>query len=807
VKAEEYQLTLDVDFQQLTFRGTVRLTGDWDGPAVRLNAVGLEIRGARSGIVPLTVSSLEESQEIQLDGLPVGAREIELDFAGKALDQTLLGLYRSYQPPDYILATQFESTGARRVFPCLDRPDQKATFDVEVTLDAGLTVIFNTPAAESSLADGRQRIHFEKTPRMSTYLVFLAIGKFDALRGHGPGTPVAVWTPPGVAEQGRFALSVAQRVLAEFERYYDVPYPLAKLDLVSVRDFGAGAMENWGAIASRERLLLVDDRTSAGQRRAIATVTAHEIAHQWFGDLVTMQWWDEVWLNESFAALMAYKVLDRLGDTPGIWSDFLLVEMGGALLGDSLTSTHPIRQAVDSPEEIDQIFDEISYGKGASVLRMLEGFVGAEAFRRGVHEYLVTHQYQNARGEDLWAALGAAARQPVSDLMRRWVERPGHPVLIVHRGPDGIHLEQRRFSLSGEHQRQYWPVPLVARTNGTAVRMLMAGPDVTLQVPSDSDVLLNEGALGFYRVLYDDPTYEQLLGRFERLDAPERWLILEDLFAFMLSGDVAFDRWKGFAEKTVHEIDPLVVHGAMNQLQQLTLCLHDDPAFVDLYRRFHAAQTDRLGLTPRPADTDMDRRLRDFALRSRILLDPDFAAELASKFSEFDQLHPDLRQAVLMSYAQVRGSAAVEDLWKRVREGNDAAQQQVARAFGALEEPKVLTETLDREGRGEMPFSQMFYTLLEAGWHARSRPAIWEWFVRNRDGFVGGLAGTSTLSLIMEELTLYEGVDHPREAREYFAQHPVAGAERGVRKGLEYGDLYARLRARHRAEASPRRPT
>ena len=802
MKAEHYSLSLDVDFEHLTFRGTVRLTGEFDTPALRLNAVGLEVNRAVAGGKPLSVKVIGPSQEVEFRDVPAGTRELELDYSGKVLAKSLLGFYRSEQPPGYVLATQFESTGARRVFPCLDRPDQKATFDVDITVDPGLEVIFNTPASDTTTVGGRKRVRFATTPRMATYLIFLAVGKFDALRAAGPGARVNVWTPPGEAAKGQFALELSQRVLKQFEQYYGVPYPLPKLDLISIREFGAGAMENWGAIASRERLLLADERTTAGLRRAIASVAAHEIAHQWFGDLVTMAWWDDIWLNESFASFMSYKVLDLLGDTPDIWSDFLLGDMQGALVGDSLTSTHPIRQPVNSPEEIDQIFDEISYGKGASVLRMLERFVGPEAFRQGVHDYLVRFQYGNAHSEDLWASLEAAAHQPISDLMRRWVERPGHPVLIVHRGTDGIHLEQRRFSMSGDHPRQYWPLPLVGRADGKAVRVLMSGPDITVNVPSGTDLILNEGASGFYRVLYDSATYDRLLSTFQSLSPPERWLLTEDLLAFVASGDVPFARYRSFVEKTVSESDPLVAHGVLIQFSYLEIPLCTDPEFLEIHRRFHAAQTQRLGFSARPGESDMDRRLRESVLRSRLLFDPEFAKELAPRYAEFDRLEPDLRPAVAMAYAQVRGLAAAEDLWNRLRTGDDAEQQHIARALGSFEEPAAVEATLERAGRGEMPFHQIPWMMFEALRHPSSRPVVWKWFRDSGAQLIQNLSGTSFFHYIYEELIACVGSERLEELRTYFAQHPVPGAERGIEKGLEYAGISTRLRARRNAELS-----
>ncbi len=798
LKTETYQIWLDVNFARCTFRGRVRITGELDSPTVRLNAVGLEIGRAVSGSHPLSIRLLEASQELELTGVPAGAREIEVSFSGKAPDDSLLGFYRSRQPPDYVLATQFESTGARRAFPCVDRPDQKATFDVEVTTDPGVSVLFNTPSNEVATVEGRQRVRFVRTPRMSTYLVFLAVGKFDVLRGTGPGSRVAVWTPPGDAAKGQFALGVAQKVLKEFENYYGVPYPLPKLDLVSLRDFAAGAMENWGIIASKERLLLADEATTAGLRRSISTVTAHEIAHQWFGDLVTMHWWDEIWLNESFAALMAFKVLDRLGD-PSIWDDFFLSEMLTAFTGDSLSSTHPIRQAVASAEEIDEIFDEISYGKGASVLRMLEGFVGPESFRQGVHDYLSKFQYGNARSEDLWEALEAAARQPISDLMRRWVERPGHPVLIVHRSADGLHLEQRRFSITGDHPRQYWPIPLVARTDGTALRVLMSSPEITLNVGASTEVFLNEQALGFYRVLYDDATYDRLVARFERLASAERWLLTEDVFAFLFSGDVTFARWKSLIERAGTDKDPLVGQGVLHQLGFAALALYDDPEFVELYRRIHQAQTERLGLTAKAGEGDMERRLRDSALRGRILLDPAFARELAPMYAHYDEIDPDLRQAVALSYAQVTGPPAVEDFWRRLKDANDAGQVQMARALAGFTDASLTAASLDRASAGELPLSQFPWMLFEALDHPQARPAVWRWYQAQGAKVLGAFAGTSTLHLVYELLLSSLGGTNYSEMKAYFAEHPVPGAERGIQKGLEYASAIDRLRASRRA--------
>ncbi len=805
MKAEAYHLSLDIDFERLAFSGRLRLEGQLDAPRMRLDAVDLELLSARAGAAPLTITPIPSEQAVELDGVPAGATALEIEYRGKVSERGLVGPYRSVQPPDFMIATQFESVGARRMFPGLDRPDQKATFDVEVTIPADREAIFNTPVAESRVEGGRKHLRFQPTPRMATYLLFLGVGTFDVLRGEGDRARLAVWTPPGTSAQGAYVLDVASRVLAAFEEYYGVPYPLPKLDLVSVRDFAAGAMENWGAIASREQLLLADERTSSGLRRSIAMVTAHEIAHMWFGDLVTMRWWDDIWLNESFAAFMAHKILDRTGLVPDIWNDFLLSETAGALQGDSLSLTHPIRVAVERPEEIDQVFDEISYGKGASVLRMLEAFLGEEKFRRGVHDYLAQYQFSNARSEDLWSAFEAAAEQPVSDIMHRWVDRPGHPVVIVHRAAGGVHLEQRRFSLDGRHARQYWPVPLVGRADGRAVRLLLAGPDATLTVPEGADLFLNEGALGFYRVRYDPGTYDRLLARWDALSPPERWAVLEDLFAFLLSGDVDFALYRRFVDRAARDPDPLVARGVSGQLGRLLIALRDDPEFAEMYRTFFRLHADRLGLARRPGESELERSSREGILRGRLALDPEFAERLAARYPDLDRIDPDVRLPVAMAFARARGAAAVEPLWERLRRGNDAEATLMVRALGSLPDGALVAELFARAGRGEMPFQLVPFAAFEAARLPGNQETVWRWLVENEQRLGELLGGTSFLPIVYEFLIPCLGLDRPAAVRERFDQHLPAGAERAAKKGLEYLELYLRLRARRASATAPAR--
>ncbi|HLY76623.1 MAG TPA: M1 family metallopeptidase, partial [Thermoplasmata archaeon] len=405
MNVQAYHLDLTVDYEALTFRGHLRIEVIPEGGDLYLNSVGLRISSARAGSTELPFRLDETHQQLVLSGVPPATSSVELEYDGTVLTDKLVGLYRSQFGEGYLLTTQFAASEARRMLPCVDRPDRKAVFHVSVTAPKDLQVIFNTPARSSTETEDTRTTHFDPTPRMATYLLYLGIGRFDVVRSHAGTVRLATYTPPGRGSSGTYALGIAEKLLPAYERYYGIPYPLPKLDLVAVPEFWAGAMENWGAIAFSEMALLADSGTSTLRRRSIAETTAHEMAHMWFGNLVTMKWWSDIWLNESFATFMSYRILDTTFPEFDSWSDFLPRWSAGAFRADSLPSTHPIFQEVDNPDQIAQIFDEITYGKGASVLRMIERYLGEEAFRKGVNTYLERFQYSNASHDDLWTAL------------------------------------------------------------------------------------------------------------------------------------------------------------------------------------------------------------------------------------------------------------------------------------------------------------------------------------------------------------------------------------------------------------------
>ncbi len=529
----EYLLDLDVNHRTLWFTGSVVIALASPTPTLRLNAVGIEITGTEP---EARVTPRPESEEIDFEAREPLARWT-IRFRGRASEKGLLGLYRSRYGESYILTTQCAATATRNIFPCIDRPDRRAVVHLRLTIDAALEAIFNTPPAQSSESDGRRTIEFQPTPPMATYLFYLGVGQFEWLEGP-PGRPsIRGAAPPGRAPSARYAVERGVEILPALEAYFQIPFPLPKLDLIAVPEFAYGAMENWGAITFRDMRLLVDDTTSISQRRATLTTIAHEIAHQWFGNLVTMEWWTDIWLNESFATFTEEKVLEQLYPEGRHLAELLLDWTGPAKTGDSLATTHPVSVPVERPEEIGQIFDEISYGKGSAVLRMIESYIGPDAFRNGVTDYLRKHAYGNATSADLWSALEGRAGRSLRPVLEAWVLRPGLPMITARAEGGTLALTQKRFLLDGQHRRERWPIPLALPSGSGGAGILWDEDGTYILTDPGGPPRLNVRAAGFYRVRYEDALFDRLLAGWSQLPGEERWAVVDDAAAFLVSGD------------------------------------------------------------------------------------------------------------------------------------------------------------------------------------------------------------------------------------------------------------------------------
>src|SRR3989344_4623814 len=440
----EYKIELKPDLENFTFEGieTISLSLLKSSSYLTLHSKELEIETASILIAKEKVFakiSYNEKKETATflfpKLIPKGKLELTLVFKG-ILNDKMRGFYKSQykigETVHHIATTQFEATDARRAFPCFDEPAQKAVFHVSLIVPHGKTAISNTlPASVAEHESGFQIIKFHPTPKMSTYLLAFIVGDFEYIeRKSNRGVIVRVYTIPGKVHQAKFALGVTVRTLEFYEKYFDIPYPLDTLDMIAIPDFQSLAMENWGAITFREVGLLVDEQnTSTGSKELIAEVIAHELAHQWFGNLVTMEWWTHLWLNEGFASYIPYLVIEKLFPKWNIWERFTNDTQGIALRLDALKTTHPIEVEVHHPDEIGEIFDAVSYSKGASIIRMLANYIGAENFRNGLRYYLKKHSYKNTETIHLWQAFEKVSKKPVARMMHNWTSKPGYPVV------------------------------------------------------------------------------------------------------------------------------------------------------------------------------------------------------------------------------------------------------------------------------------------------------------------------------------------------------------------------------------------
>ncbi|KAM3257109.1 hypothetical protein ACQJBY_049440 [Aegilops geniculata] len=560
-----YELFLRPDLVACTFSGSVAISVAVSAPTrfLVLNALDLSVNRTSirfQALAPTEVVFFKDDGVLVLGfakQLPLGEGLLKMDFTGILNDQ-MRGFYRSkyqYKGKERNMAvTQFESVYARRCFPCWDEPAFKAKFKLTLEVPSELVALSNMPVANATFAGPTKTVRYQESPPMSTYLVAIVVGLFEYVEGMTTkGTRVRVYTQIGKSNQGKFALDVGVKSLNLYKDYFDTPYPLPKLDMVAIPDFAAGAMENYGLITYREVALLFDDKSSsASSKQNVAVTVAHELAHQWFGNLVTMEWWTHLWLNEGFATGMSHLAVDSFFPEWKIWTQFL-DRTTTALRLDSLEASHPIEVEIHHASEVDQIFDAISYDKGTSVIRMLQSYLGAERFQKAMASYMKKYAYSNAKTEDLWAVLEKETGEPVKDLMTTWMKQKGYPVINAKIKGNDIEIEQAQFLLDGSSGSGMWIVPITSGCGAydTQKKLLLKLKRDKLVIGSQCGdrkkggnffTKLNVNGTGFYRVKYDDELAAALQNALEtkKLSLMDKIGIVEDLYALSIARQQTF---------------------------------------------------------------------------------------------------------------------------------------------------------------------------------------------------------------------------------------------------------------------------
>ncbi|XP_076169420.1 puromycin-sensitive aminopeptidase [Ptiloglossa arizonensis] len=823
-----YDIVLSPNLKDFSFDGKLKVHVDVKKPTntIVLNSIDLILMKITFNVNDGNVIQLEDfktsvaaetAKLVFNEDLPLGkSGYVSLEFMGPLNDQ-MKGFYKSkYIGPDgsveYAAVTQFEPTDARRCFPCWDEPAHKATFDITLNVPSGLVALSNMPVKSKTTNESIDTVIFETTPIMSTYLVAVVIGEFDYIEDvSSDGVLVRVYTPKSKKEQGQFALETAVKVLPYYKTYFKIAYPLPKIDLIAIADFSSGAMENWGLVTYRETCLLVDPQnTSALRKQWIALVVAHELAHQWFGNLVTMEWWTHLWLNEGYASFVEFLCVAHLFPEYDIWTQFVTDTYIGALELDALKSSHPIEVPVGHPSEIDEIFDEISYNKGGCVIRMLHAYIGNDDFRKGMNLYLKRHSYGNAETGDLWDALEEASSKNVRRVMSTWTEQQGFPVVKVRYRQEGndrvLTLSQERFLADGSTDtgNSSWMIPISVSTSKNPEECVLTDlldektKDFRIKdVPGDSWVKINPGTIGFYRTYYSLDALSLLLPAVKDRALPplDRLGLLDDLFAMVQAGHSSTVELLQFMQAFQKEDNFTVWSSIDNAIRKIGFLLsHLDfqDSFKEFGRNLMRDITKKLGWEPRSDESHCDTLLRSLVLgRMAALNDTDTIEEAKKRFelhvSGESLLAADLRSPVYRAVLSRGISDTYKTMLKLYREADlHEEKDRILRAFGAITDETLLVEVLEFAMSDEVRAQDAVYAIMSVSMTYKGRVMAWNFFKRNwrklRYRYGGGFLMSRLVKTITENFVTEEEAE---DVEKFFEENPTPGTERTVQQSIE----------------------
>lgn len=713
---DHYDIYLDISREKKSFHGKTIVVGDAQEELVKLNQKYLKITSVRVDQKKADFDYNDKEEVVNIKAGKVGKMKIEVDFEGKLTD-SMMGIYPSYYEVDgekkQLVGTQFETTFARQAFPCVDEPEAKATFALAIKFDEkpGETIISNQP--EEKFKDGVH--YFKPTVRMSSYLVAFVFGDMQKkLTKTKSGVEIGVFaTKAHKAKELDFALDIAKRSIEFYEDFYETPYPLEHSYQVALPDFSAGAMENWGCVTYREAYLLLDpDNTSLDMKQLVATVIAHELAHQWFGDLVTMKWWDNLWLNESFANMMEYVAIDALEPNWKIWEMFQTSEVPAALQRDATDGVQSVHVMVNDPAEIDALFDSaIVYAKGSRMLVMVRALLGDKALREGLKNYFAAHKYSNATGDDLWNALGKASGLDIGAIMHSWLEQPGYPVVNAKVEDGKLVLTQKQFFIGkGKEVGRKWQIPLNA--NYAAVPKIMK--DEELVVGDYKDLLanngtpfrLNVGNNSDFIVKYDQTLLDDILSHVDELDAVDKLQLLQDFRLLAEGGQMSYADIVPLLPKFADSTSPIVnnaLYRIMTTLRNfVTPGSDEEKQLKKLYDLLSEKQVKRLGLLPKVGESNDDNLTRPYVVSDSLYADNDDTINgLHAIYSEnsdnLEGISADIRSAVLVNEVKNFGNMTLFDkLLKKYQETSDASlKQDLCAGITSTKMPEIIDAIVD----------------------------------------------------------------------------------------------------------------
>ncbi|MBI5139735.1 M1 family metallopeptidase [Candidatus Nomurabacteria bacterium] len=788
-----YDIKLHPDLENFTFSGmeTISLSILKETNFITLHSKEIEITTAEILIKKEKVFakiSYDEKRETASFLFPQkiqkGECKITIVFKG-ILNDKMRGFYRSRYAIKgkvyHMATTQFEATDARRAFPCFDEPAKKAIFHVSLVIPKGKTAISNTlPVSVEEHEVGYEVVKFSPTPEMSTYLLAFIIGDFEYLESKTKrGVKVRVYTTPGKKHQANFALLCAVKSLDFYEKYFDIKYPLPVLDMIAIPDFSSGAMENWGAITYRESALLVDENNSSlNNKQWVALVIAHELAHQWFGNLVTMEWWTHLWLNEGFASYIEYLAVDKLFPEWDIWTQFSTADLGVALRLDALLNTHPIEIPVHHPSEIGEIFDEVSYSKGASIIRMLASYLGEKDFRDGLRYYLKKHSYKNTETIHLWQAFSKISKKPVARMMHNWTSKPGYPVVKAEIKNNKLFWSQERFFSSpiSKHKakdKTKWEIPITFKNKK-----------------------VNFGETGFFRTAYSKDMLEKLKIGVEKklLSARDRLGIVRDLFALSEAGIVpttdALEFLSNFKNEDNYTVWVEIASG-LARIEQILAKTSMKTSFDTFAIKLFSPLVHKLGWEKRKDEAHADALLRPLAIAragragdKKIIIK---ARNLFKAMQNGAQVNPDIRGAVYSIVATVGGMKEFKTLIEMYkRETLHEEKNRIGSALGDFQNLKLLKLACIFAMSKNVRIQDTVSVLSSVATNPLGRDIWWSFVSKNWKTFVSRYGeGGLTLARAIKAISSSAEEKHFKSFRKFFKTNDAPGAKRAVEQVLE----------------------
>ena len=814
VLPENYQLTLSPNFQTDKFDGdeTISVRVAQPTSSITLNAAEITFgettvtqNGSRQTAQVATDPKAETATITVPQAMAVGPATIHIRYTG-ILNNELRGFYLSQVGNRKYGVTQFEPADARRAYPSFDQPDMKATFDLTVVVDKSDMAISNGKVVSDTPGPGpdKHTVKFSTTPKMSSYLLALAVGEFQCEAGQADGIPIRVCGTPEQKGRGHFALQAAQYSLSYYDRYFGIKYPYGKLDIIGVPDFSAGAMENVGCIIGRDLLYFVDPKSSSYflQKAVAEDGVAHEMAHQWFGDLVTMKWWDDFWLNEGFATWMSAKPIAAWKPEWNLPTDDVQ-SAAQAMAVDSLSSTHPIHQAVETPAQALELADVISYNKTAAVLRMVEGYVGPALFRKGVNAYLAKYAYGNTTAPDFWNAITAAAKKPADKVMTSFVMQPGVPLVSLStscsNGNTKVEVSQTRYfrnrELLSAGSKELWQVPVCLKSGNREKCELLTSKSQTVEFTGCAPVYANAGARGYYHSGYDAANLHRLASSAEQdLSPPERVQLMDDAWAQVRVDSIRVGDFLALAEALKNDPTRAVTDELAQDLRYVDQHLTtgaDREQYESWVRQTFAPVGERLGWIPQANDSEEQRARRAdlLGLLGEVGHDQklvEFSRQLTEKAVRGEAVDPTLLYPAL-NIATLDGDAALYDAIQKHAQSAGSPEEsfRFLRALGNFRAPALVERSLEYAVSSQVRSQDAPYLIGRLIGNPDTQDQAWDW-IRQHWGQVEAKLTNFSTGVVVDGAGSFCDAGHKQQVQEFFSQHPIPSAQRTLQQSLEF---------------------